>query len=107
MTMDCEECDYRTKLTCSGTGLIKDILKHTTVPGQVDKTSLRVSFVRRRQDGSQTIKEEDLVTVVFWSSAAQIINDLASVDQHIYLDMEIRSSKEGLVFKAKSFEILD
>lgn len=99
--------DFRTKLTSNGTGMIKeksDVLEFNGV-----KTiTLQVSFARRRQDSAtgSVIVEEDVIPVKFWASGAEMIADLASVGQHIYVETEVRSRGSRLELKAKHFELL-
>lgn len=99
--------DYRTRLTTAATGVIKEKLALVEYSGSKSIT-LSVSFARRRQDsgGTQQIIEEDIIPIRFWASGAEIINDLATVGQHIYIEAEIRQKGNRLELKAKHFELL-
>lgn len=100
--------DYRTRLTTSGTGIIKEKSELREINGSKTIT-LVVSFARRRQNSAtkQQMVEEDNVEIKFWATGAEIINDSASVGQHIYIESEVRSRGNfRLELKAQHFELL-
>lgn len=100
-------CDFRTKLTSAGTGLIKEKSEPSEFNG-VKTITLQVSFARRRQESGtgNTIIEEDVIPVKFWATGAEIISDLAKVGQHIFVETEIRCRGTRVELKAKHFELL-
>lgn len=101
------EQDFRTRLTCSGTGKItskEDLGEYNGVK----YITLLVSFARRRQESKtgNTIVEEDLIPIKFWAAGAEMIYDLASVGQHIFVEMEVRNRSGRSELKARHFELL-
>lgn len=99
--------DFRTRLTSSGTGVIIEKSQLEEFNG-VKYITLVLSFARRRQESKtgNTIIEEDVVPIKFWAAGAEMIDDLASVDQYIYVEMEIRSRSGRFELKARHFELL-
>lgn len=100
--------DFRTRLTSIGTGRIVEKSELSEYNGAKFIT-LMVAFARRRQESktNQTIVEEDVVPIRFWSSSAEMINDLARPNQHIFVETEIRGKNSRLELKARHFELLD
>jgi hypothetical protein len=99
--------DFRTKLTCSGTGRIVEKFDVIDTGGSKSIT-LTVSFARRRNESGSgnVICEDDLFPIKFWATGAEIINDTAFVGDYINLDLEVRSVNGKPQLKAKHFDIL-
>lgn len=100
--------DFRTRLTTAATGMIKEKGEIQEYNG-AKSIVLYVSFARRRQESlsNKQIVEEDVVPIKFWATGADIINDLSSVGDHIYIEAEIRQTGNRLQLKAKHFELLN
>lgn len=100
--------DFRTRLVTAATGLIKEKGEIQEYNGAKSIT-LMVSFARRRQEASSNkqITEEDVVPIKFWATGADIINDLSTIGDHIYIEAEIRQRGNRLELKAKHFELLN
>jgi hypothetical protein len=99
--------DFRTKLTCSGTGRIVE--KFDLVENGSSKSiTINVSFARRRNESgsSNPICEEDVFPIKFWATGAEIINDTAVVDDYIHLELEVRGFGNKMQLKAKHFDLL-
>lgn len=99
--------DFRTRLTCNGTGQIIEKGELSSHNG-ASFINLVVSFARRRAESksSNLIVEDDIIPIKFWAAGAEMIEDLASVDQYIYVELEVRTRGGRTELKARHFELL-
>jgi single-stranded DNA-binding protein len=72
--------------------------------GNVNSIGLRLASEKIRKINNEKVVEEDVFNVRFWSSAADIINDEASVGDSIWFIGHLRN-KKGIELKIDHFEL--
>lgn len=95
--------NIKTLITIQGVCEIVDkgeILKN----GNVNSIGLRLSSEKIRKIDQQKVTEEDVFNVRFWSTAADIINDEASIGDTIWFTGHLRN-KKGIELKIDHFEL--
>lgn len=94
---------FRTPISCSGTGVILDKGELSRI-NNVNSIGLKISTERKRKAGNETVSEEDIFWIRFWSTGADIVNDIARIGDTIWFEAELRN-KKGFEIKVKHFEL--
>lgn len=94
---------FKTPISCSGTGVIIDKGELSKV-NNVNTIGLCISTERKRKSGNETVSEEDVFWIRFWSTGADIVHDVAEVGDTIWFEAELRN-KKGFEIKVKHFEL--